>query len=101
MCSCNAIVRVLRTVYCKVFKNVERGWYRNVLCNLYIQLHTDIFVFLLLWVCWNKYCEHVSLFAYNLEAKFFMYQPEDGVDGWIILGWISRGWDVGMWTGLG
>ena len=24
-----------------------------------------------------------------------------GVDGWIILGWISRGWDVGMWTGLG
>ena len=25
----------------------------------------------------------------------------DGVDGWIILGWISRRWDVGMWTGLG
>jgi len=24
-----------------------------------------------------------------------------GVDGWIILGWISRSWDVGMWTGLG
>ena len=23
-----------------------------------------------------------------------------GVDGWI-LGWISRRWDVGMWTGLG
>ena len=23
------------------------------------------------------------------------------VDGWIILGWISRKWDVGMWTGLG
>jgi len=23
-----------------------------------------------------------------------------GVDGWI-LGWISRNWDVGMWTGLG
>jgi len=22
------------------------------------------------------------------------------VDGWIILGWISRRWDVGMWTGL-
>ena len=29
-------------------------------------------------------------------------QWEDlGVDGWIILGWISRRWDVGMWTGLG
>ena len=24
-----------------------------------------------------------------------------GVDVWIILGWISRRWDVGMWTGLG
>ena len=22
------------------------------------------------------------------------------VDGWIILGWIYRRWDVGMWTGL-
>jgi len=24
-----------------------------------------------------------------------------GVDGWIILGWISRRWEVGIWTGLG
>jgi len=24
-----------------------------------------------------------------------------GVDGWTILGWISRTWDVGIWTGLG
>ena len=24
-----------------------------------------------------------------------------GVDVWIILGWISRRWDVGIWTGLG
>ena len=24
-----------------------------------------------------------------------------GVDGWIMLGWISRRWDVGMLTGLG
>jgi len=23
-----------------------------------------------------------------------------GVDGWIILGWISGRWDVGIWTGL-
>jgi len=29
-------------------------------------------------------------------------QWEDlGVDGWIILEFISRRWDVGMWTGLG
>jgi len=24
-----------------------------------------------------------------------------GIDAWIILGWISRRWDVGIWTGLG
>jgi len=24
-----------------------------------------------------------------------------GIDEWIILGWISRRWDVGIWTGLG
>jgi len=24
-----------------------------------------------------------------------------GVDGWIVLGCISRRWDVGIWTGLG
>jgi len=24
-----------------------------------------------------------------------------GVDGWVILGWISRRWDAGIWTGLG
>ena len=24
-----------------------------------------------------------------------------GVDEWIILGWISMRWDVGIWTGLG
>ena len=24
-----------------------------------------------------------------------------GVNGWIILGWICRRWDVGIWTGLG
>ena len=23
-----------------------------------------------------------------------------GIAGWIILGWISRRWDVGIWTGL-
>jgi len=24
-----------------------------------------------------------------------------GGDGWMILGWISRSWDVGIWIGLG
>jgi hypothetical protein len=26
---------------------------------------------------------------------------DPGIDGWIILEWIFRKWDVGVWTGLG
>jgi len=33
------------------------------------------------------------------EGKRPLWRP--GVDGWIILGRISRKWDVGIWTGLG
>jgi len=29
------------------------------------------------------------------------HKEDLGLDGWIILGWISRRWDVGIWTGLG
>jgi len=29
------------------------------------------------------------------------YRVDLGVDGWIILGWNYRRWDVGIWTGLG
>jgi len=29
------------------------------------------------------------------------YWGDLGVDGWIILGWIFRRWDVCIWTGLG
>jgi len=43
----------------------------------------------------------------TLETFFtFMSKRRDhrgdlGVDGRIILGWICRRWDVGIWTGLG
>ena len=40
--------------------------------------------------------------------RFLVGKPEGknhwgelGVDEWIILGWISRKWNVGMWTVLG
>jgi len=47
-----------------------------------------------------------SLFFVPLEfgSLYFphcTYWGDLGVDGWIILGWISRRWDVGIWTGLG
>jgi len=28
------------------------------------------------------------------------YWGDLGLDGWIIVGWISRRWNVGIWTGL-
>jgi len=38
-------------------------------------------------------------------CRVFVGKPERkrplSVDGWIILGWIFRRWDVGIWTGLG
>jgi len=35
----------------------------------------------------------------KLEGRRPLGRPP-GVDGWIILGWISKRWDVGIWTGL-
>jgi len=29
------------------------------------------------------------------------YWGDLGIDGWIIVGWICRRWDVGVWTALG
>ena len=39
-----------------------------------------------------------ELARYKLERDHW---GDLGVDGWILLGWISRRWDVGIWTGLG
>jgi len=41
--------------------------------------------------------EHRLYFGRALED----HGGDLGVDGWIILGWNSRRWDVGIWTGLG
>jgi len=40
-------------------------------------------------------------FDYSVFSFFVVYLEILGVDGWIILGWNSRRWDVGIWTGLG
>jgi len=46
--------------------------------------------------------------TFNLTLVGGLGKPEErrplrdlGVDGWIILGCISRRWDAGIWTGLG
>ena len=55
-----------------------------------------------------RWAEHVARMGEESGVyRFLLGKPEGrnhwgdlGVDGWI-LGWISRRWDVGIWTGLG
>jgi len=57
-------------------------------------------------MCWAG---HVALMVEETGVyRVLVGKPEGknhwgdlGVDGWIILGWISGRWDVGIWTGLG
>jgi len=56
-----------------------------------------------------RWAEHVARMSEERGVyRVLVGKPEErnhwgdlGVDGWIILGWISRRWDVGIWTGLG
>ena len=56
-----------------------------------------------------RWAGHVARMGEERGAyRILVWKPQErdhwgdlGVDGWIILGWISRRWDVGMWTGLG
>jgi hypothetical protein len=55
-----------------------------------------------------RWVGHVSRMGEESECKGFRWGNRRerghwgdlGVDGWIILEWISRRWDVDMWTGL-
>ena len=52
----------------------------------------------------NKYIFIALLNNYRctVHSVDYLITPTHAhVDGWIILGWISRRWDVGIWTGLG
>ena len=56
-----------------------------------------------------RWAGHVARMGEKRGAyRVLVVKPEErdqwgdlSVDGWIILGFISRRWDVGMWTGLG
>jgi len=39
--------------------------------------------------------KYAGIFSHSITNKIL------GIDGWIILGRISKWWDVGIWTGLG
>jgi len=56
-----------------------------------------------------RWAGHVARMGEERKVyRVFVGKPEEGehwgdlgVDVWIILGWISRRWDVVIWTGLG
>ena len=52
-----------------------------------------------MWRVWGKRGERIGSWWGNRRERD--HWGDLGVDGWIILGWISRRWDVGMWTELG
>jgi len=52
-----------------------------------------------MWRIWVRRGEYIGSWWGNRKEGDHL--ADLGVDGWIILGWISRRWDVGIWTGLG
>jgi len=48
---------------------------------------------------WGRGQVYTEFWLGNLRERDHLEDPD--IDGRIILGWISRRWDVGMWTGLG
>ena len=56
----------------------------------------------------KRWAGHVARMGEREVYRVLVGKPEGrnhwgdlSVDGWIILGRISRRWDVGIWTGLG
>jgi len=51
-------------------------------------------------ICWLSIQLFIFFVSFCLETLKDHWE-DLGIDGWIILGRISRRWDVGIWTGLG
>ena len=59
-----------------------------------------LYSFDLLMMSTSKHVEAYNKSYYKTRGEN-RYWGDLGIDWWIILGWISRRLDVGIWTGLG
>jgi len=51
-----------------------------------------------MWRVWGRGEAYAGVWCENLKERGHLGDP--GLDGKIILRWIFRKWDVGIWTGL-
>jgi len=88
--------------------------HRNIyIYNKYIYIYIWSYILTYIHKCRHTYLHtHIHIYSYTYIHTYiyniynYIHTHTDhwgdlGVDGWIILGWISRRWDVGIWTGLG
>ena len=68
---------------------------------LYIKHIIQYVIYIYIYVCMRMGEERGCIGYWWGNQRERDHWGDLGVDGWIILGWISRRWDVGIWTGLG
>ena len=77
------------------YKNGNNIWF-----FYFARVHRTVynFIFVQVWRVWVRIGACIGSWWGNRRERG--HWGDLGVDGWIILGRISKRWDVGMWTGL-
>ena len=99
--------RVLRRICGRKRYEVREEW-RKLHNERVNDLYSPTKIFRVIRLRRMRWEEHVERMGENSDVyRVLVGNPEtenlgdSDVDEWIILGWICRRWDVGIWTGLG